>query len=304
MRDSLAAWHLQVPRLRVDSADLRRRSSSRSPTSRRCGCAGGRATAAARRGHALVHDRLRARHADHEPADDAARARAGDRVARRARRAPGPRGRRLDRRRAREDPPRAPPWPCGRDVVRHLLRHRGRDAALPRAALRGVAVDRRRRRSCSGCASPRSRRSSWIDAYGDRDGDGFVEYERRTPRGLENQSWKDSGDSQRFHDGSFARTPIAPAEVQGYVYDAKLRLAELARAVWDDVPLAERLEARRPSCAGPLRRALLGRGARRLLRARAGRREAARRLALLEPRASALERYRPARAGRRRSRTG
>jgi glycogen debranching enzyme len=83
----------------------------------------------------------------------------------------------------------------------------------------------------------------WIDAYGDRDEDGFVEYERRTPRGLENQSWKDSGDSQRFHDGSFAQPPIAPAEVQGYVYDAKLRLAELARAVWDDLPLAERLEA-------------------------------------------------------------
>jgi glycogen debranching enzyme len=83
----------------------------------------------------------------------------------------------------------------------------------------------------------------WIDAYGDRDEDGFVEYERRTPRGLENQSWKDSGDSQRFHDGSFAQAPIAPAEVQGYVYDAKLRTAELARAVWDDVPLAERLEA-------------------------------------------------------------
>ena len=44
----------------------------------------------------------------------------------------------------------------------------------------------------------------WIDEFGDRDGDGFVEYERRTPRGLENQSWKDSHDSQRFHDGSLA----------------------------------------------------------------------------------------------------
>jgi glycogen debranching enzyme len=82
----------------------------------------------------------------------------------------------------------------------------------------------------------------WIDEYGDRDGDGFVEYERRTPRGLENQSWKDSGDSQRFHDGSLAHTPIAPVEVQGYVYDAKLRTAELAREVWRDRPLAERLE--------------------------------------------------------------
>jgi glycogen debranching enzyme len=82
----------------------------------------------------------------------------------------------------------------------------------------------------------------WIDEFGDRDGDGFVEYERRTPRGLENQSWKDSGDSQRFHDGTLAQTPIAPVEVQGYVYDAKLRTAEVAREVWRDRPLAERLE--------------------------------------------------------------
>jgi glycogen debranching enzyme len=82
----------------------------------------------------------------------------------------------------------------------------------------------------------------WIDRWGDRDGDGFVEYERRTERGLENQSWKDSGDSQRFHDGTFAWTPIAPVEVQGYVYDAKARLAELAREVWHDQELATRLE--------------------------------------------------------------
>jgi glycogen debranching enzyme len=82
----------------------------------------------------------------------------------------------------------------------------------------------------------------WIDRYGDRDGDGFVEYERRTPRGLENQSWKDSWDSQRFQDGRLAQPPIAPCEVQGYVYDAKLRTAELARAAWGDDELAARLE--------------------------------------------------------------
>jgi glycogen debranching enzyme len=74
----------------------------------------------------------------------------------------------------------------------------------------------------------------WIDDYGDRDGDGFVEYRRRTPRGLENQSWKDSGDSQRFADGRLAEPPIAPCEVQGYVYDAKRRIAELAREAWRD----------------------------------------------------------------------
>ncbi len=82
----------------------------------------------------------------------------------------------------------------------------------------------------------------WCDRWGDHDGDGFVEYHRRNDRGLANQSWKDSGDSQRFHDGTLAASPIAPAEVQGYVYDAKLRLAELAREVWRDRPLAERLE--------------------------------------------------------------
>jgi glycogen debranching enzyme len=82
----------------------------------------------------------------------------------------------------------------------------------------------------------------WIDEFGDRDGDGFVEYERRTGRGLENQSWKDSGDSQRFHDGRFAQAPIAPCEVQGYVYDAKRRMAELAREVWLDPALSDRLE--------------------------------------------------------------
>ncbi len=82
----------------------------------------------------------------------------------------------------------------------------------------------------------------WIDHYGDRDGDGFVEYERRTNRGLPNQSWKDSTDSQRFRDGRLAQTPIAPCEVQGYVFDAKRRLAEVARDAWHDGALAERLE--------------------------------------------------------------
>jgi glycogen debranching enzyme len=89
---------------------------------------------------------------------------------------------------------------------------------------------------------PALRALRWIDDYGDRDGDGFVEYKRRAKRGPENQSWKDSEDSQRFHDGSLAKPPIAPVEVQGYVYDAKRRVAELAREVWRDRELAVRLE--------------------------------------------------------------
>jgi glycogen debranching enzyme len=89
---------------------------------------------------------------------------------------------------------------------------------------------------------PALRALEWIDKYGDLDGDGFVEYKRRSPRGLLHQSWKDSGNSQLFHDGRHAEPPIAPCEVQGYVYDAKVRVAELARDVWRERELAERLE--------------------------------------------------------------
>jgi glycogen debranching enzyme len=90
---------------------------------------------------------------------------------------------------------------------------------------------------------PATRALEWIDRYGDLDGDGFVEYARRADSGLHNQSWKDSGDSQRFHDGRLAEAPIAPVEVQGYVYDAKRGLAEIAREVWRERGLAERLES-------------------------------------------------------------
>jgi glycogen debranching enzyme len=78
----------------------------------------------------------------------------------------------------------------------------------------------------------------WIDSH-----DGFITYKRRTERGLENQSWKDSGDSQRFASGRIAEPPIAPVEVQGYAYDAKRRAAELALEVWGEPELADRLEA-------------------------------------------------------------
>src|SRR6188472_172803 len=83
----------------------------------------------------------------------------------------------------------------------------------------------------------------WIDSRCSAGLGGFISYERRTERGLENQSWKDSGDSQRFANGRIAAPPIAPVEVQGYAYDAKRRVAELAREVWGRPELAERLEA-------------------------------------------------------------
>jgi glycogen debranching enzyme len=89
---------------------------------------------------------------------------------------------------------------------------------------------------------PALRALEWISTRGDLDGDGFVEYHKRSRNGLDNQSWKDSHDSQRFADGRTAEPPIAPAEVQGYVYDAKRRIAEIAAEVWRDRELAERLE--------------------------------------------------------------
>ncbi len=81
----------------------------------------------------------------------------------------------------------------------------------------------------------------WIDRYGDLDGDGFVEYRRRSERGLLNQGWKDSSDAIRDRNGTEAVPPIALAEVQGYVYAAKRRMADLAR-MRGDAPLATRLD--------------------------------------------------------------
>ncbi|MGH7778997.1 MAG: amylo-alpha-1,6-glucosidase [Candidatus Binataceae bacterium] len=68
----------------------------------------------------------------------------------------------------------------------------------------------------------------WIERWGDIDGDGFVEYSRKTARGLSNQGWKDSFDSISNADGSLAKAPIALAEVQGYVFAAYTRIAEVA----------------------------------------------------------------------------
>jgi glycogen debranching enzyme len=82
----------------------------------------------------------------------------------------------------------------------------------------------------------------WIDRHGDRDGDGYVEYQTRSSEGLGNQCWKDSWDGIQFADGSIPHLPIATSEIQGYVYDAKLRVAELARSVMGDAELGARLE--------------------------------------------------------------
>jgi glycogen debranching enzyme len=81
---------------------------------------------------------------------------------------------------------------------------------------------------------------SWIERYGDRDGDGFVEYQRAGDRGLTNQGWKDSFDSISDRAGTLAETPIALCEVQGYVYAAYLARAYLAETLDADTATATR----------------------------------------------------------------
>jgi glycogen debranching enzyme len=84
----------------------------------------------------------------------------------------------------------------------------------------------------------------WIDKYADiPGGTGYVWYQRRNEKtGLENQCWKDSWDSISYRDGRIPGFPRATSELQGYAYDAKLRGARLARLVWKDPALADRLE--------------------------------------------------------------
>lgn len=72
---------------------------------------------------------------------------------------------------------------------------------------------------------------AWIASYGDSDGDGLVEYTRRSSSGLVNQGWKDSHDAVFHADGRLVEGSVALAEVQGYVYQAWLHAAELALAV-------------------------------------------------------------------------
>lgn len=81
----------------------------------------------------------------------------------------------------------------------------------------------------------------WIDKYGDRDNDGFVEYGRRNENGLANQGWKDSFDSIFHADGTLADGPIALCEVQAYVYAAKQAAAGIARRL-DHTARARRLD--------------------------------------------------------------
>jgi len=86
---------------------------------------------------------------------------------------------------------------------------------------------------------------TWIDKYGDRDGDGFQEYQTRSTAGYENMAWKDSGDSVMYPNGTLVRGPKALCELQGCVYDAWLRMAE----IYDELDDKRRASALRKKAA-------------------------------------------------------
>jgi glycogen debranching enzyme len=71
----------------------------------------------------------------------------------------------------------------------------------------------------------------WIDRYGDLDADGLQEFNTRSPQSIDNQGWKDSGDSIVYPDGTQVTAPIALCEIQGYVFDAWMRMAEVFTAL-------------------------------------------------------------------------
>jgi glycogen debranching enzyme len=86
---------------------------------------------------------------------------------------------------------------------------------------------------------------TWIDKYGDRDGDGFQEYQTRSSAGYENMGWKDSGNAVMYPDGTQLAGPKALCELQGYVYDAWLRMAE----IYDELDNKRRANALRKKAA-------------------------------------------------------
>ncbi len=91
------------------------------------------------------------------------------------------------------------------------------------------------------CAHALEQALAWIDQYGDFDGDGYIEYLTHSKDGLQNQGWKDSGDSMVYPDGSQVKPPIALCEVQGYLYDAWKRAASIY-SLWGNAERAQALQ--------------------------------------------------------------
>ena len=175
------------------------------------------------------------------------------------------RRRRLPRRGAGQDPARAPLRRADRvrGAAALAVLRRGRlDAALPDRARRVRALDGRRRRSCARFEPEARAALEWIDEYGDRDGDGYVEYQRRnTETGLDNQCWKDSQNSIVVRATARSRRCRAPsARSRATSTTPSCAAARLAREVWDDAELADAARAGGGRAEGALQPRLLARG--------------------------------------------
>jgi glycogen debranching enzyme len=83
----------------------------------------------------------------------------------------------------------------------------------------------------------------WLARYGDEDGDGFLEYRRRSAAGGKNQGWKDSDTAIVDEYGNDVDNPVASSELQGYHY-AGLRQAAFVFAACGEPRTAARLLAR------------------------------------------------------------
>ena len=214
---SAAGWRRR-PGSRSDSDVLERgRRAGRAGTCSPCASQptpGGEVDHAAGGGAALVPDRLRPGHAHHRLP---VRRRSGQELARGALLALAPlQGKEVDDFKDEEPGKILHEIRTGELTQLGLKPHSPyygtADAthALAHPAVRVLAVDRRRRRWSARCAATRSRPLDWIDQYGDRDGDGYVEYQTRSPQGLGNQCWRDSWDGVQFADGTHARTCRSP----------------------------------------------------------------------------------------------
>ena len=138
---------------------------------------------------------------------------------------------------------------------------------------------------------------AWLETYGDRDGDGFIEYGRQNADGLINQGWKDSQDSVFHADGTLARGPVALVEVQAYAYGAWRAAASIARRLKRPDEEVAALTRRAAALRARFDEAFWDEDARHL-RARARRRQAALPGADLERRPCAAHRHRAAGPGR------
>jgi glycogen debranching enzyme len=97
--------------------------------------------------------------------------------------------------------------------------------------------------------------AAWIEGPGDQDQDGFLEYARRSPVGLRNQGWKDSGDAIHHESGALATGPIALVEVQAYAYAARLAFARLVEDVKGNAERAHAFRTRAEELRERLERA-------------------------------------------------